>query len=392
MGGAVKTAGILTLCWGRNYGGVLQSYALQEVISELGFECSVINFRDSSRYIDRTSKRGAAYVVWRLATSVCDFFCRFTVDRLQVGARETKYLEFFTDKINFTKEIYTSENDLKKTPPDVDAFIVGSDVVWYPREEGHFLLSFVPQESRRISYAASFGLDDVPERLRRHMGEGISKFDYISVRENRGVEIVKELTGRHAEWVVDPTLLMTAERWKEMATPPNNEKPYILTYFLNQSAYMQKVAHFVQKQTGHRIVNIAGGNWEFQNPRRKLYEYFVQCMDWKMKSCYDVGPSEFVGLFENASCVITNSFHGMIFAIIFQKPFFSILRRGMGVRQRSFAEMLGVGHGVLTEGDSLPDLSAMNQDYSAIGECLAQLRSKSSAFLKNSLSAEVQPS
>lgn len=382
----VKKVGILTLCWGRNYGGVLQSYALQETIRRLGYECSMINFRRNTKLKDGTNKTGFPLFVWKVVTLLCRIFCKYTTERLRAGMREKKYVDFFNQSIDFTDEIYNDESDFFENPPLFDAYVVGSDVVWYPRKERQFMLLFAPAGTRRISYAASFGRDEIPDDMRDYMGRGITQFDSVSVRETQGVQLVKELTGRNAEWVLDPTLLFSANEWRAVSSKNENHEPYILSYFLNKTPYMRKVVSHLAKTTGLKVISIEGGNWEFQNPRMKALE-FIKDLFWgkKVRRRYDVGPWDFVDLFDGASYVVTNSFHGMVFAIIFQKTFISILRKGMGVRQKSFAEMLSLKRGILREGDALPSLEVLKQDYDAISDKLLVLKQRSLEYLKQAL-------
>lgn len=381
----VKSVGVLTLCWGRNYGGLLQSYALQETIRSLDMECSIINFRRKSGIKDETDKTGVMRLVWYVVTAVSSLICKFTVDRLKAAGREEKYLRFFDENICFTEEIYCDESDFFANPPIFDAYVVGSDVVWYPRREAQFMLSFAPVEAIRIAYAASFGRDVIPDELKSYMGEGISKFDYVSVREQQGRHLVAELAGRDADWVLDPTLLFGVEYWRSIAEPAREASPYVLVYCLDKTFYMREVASYIAKKTGSNVVSIEGGNWEFQNPRKKVFEYLVNTLSLRVDCRYDLGPREFLGLFDQASYVVTNSFHGMVFCVIFRKPFVSILRRGMGARQRSFARMLGITSGIYKEGGLLPDIGDLEQDYDSLHAKLDKLRSKSMLFLRKAL-------
>jgi hypothetical protein len=264
---------------------------------------------------------------------------------------------------------------------------VGSDVVWFPRNEGVFFLSFAPSSRKKISYAASFGLGEVPDKYKKNVSDGIAGFHSISVREHRGVELVKELTGRDAQWVVDPTILLTDDKWRAISKSPIDINGYILTYFLGETPYMRKGVKQISKETGLKVVNIAGGNWEFQNSCDKLKEYLHQKMRIREMNIYDVGPAEFIGLFENASIVLTNSYHGMIFAIIFRKSFLSFPRKGVDGRQRSFADMLNLDHGILNEGQEVPSLDIIKQDYDKIHNRLEELRNSSMYFLTNSLNS-----
>lgn len=187
-----------------------------------------------------------------------------------------------------------------------DYLITGSDQVWNPyaraRKEDTFL-TFMPPE-RRIAYAASFGISEIPQEWKAKYAKWLSEMHAISVREERGAEIVKELTGRDVPVLVDPTLLLTPEEWNRVAQKPrwlDVEKKYILLYFLSE---MPKAAReTVQRLAAEKHLEI------------------IDLMDWRNLDWYTSDPAEFVYLIAHADLIYTDSFHGTVFSILYNRSF-----------------------------------------------------------------------
>lgn len=186
-------------------------------------------------------------------------------------------------------------------------FFVGSDQVWNPtwynkEREVNFLLQFAP-DNKKISFAASFGVDDIPDMWKEIFTDNLSRFKAISVRENAGKRIVAELIGKEAQTIIDPTMLLTADDWNSISKRPikfQNRKPYILTYFL-------------------------GGRTERINSDIR---YYAQVYDLEVYNLLDLsqeiytsGPREFIFLVSHAELIMTDSFHACAFSFLFRKPF-----------------------------------------------------------------------
>ena len=261
---------------------------------------------------------------------------------------------------------------LEDIADEYDFFVVGSDQVWNPdfitnmRFTGTFL-NFVPRE-KRIAYAASIAAPVIPDNLKEFFRAGISGFDHISVREEGAVKIIKELTGLDALLVLDPTMLLTAEEWLEIAQKPSwfdekYERGYILTYYLRKDPPQ-----------------------EVQIMARKMNLPVINLLDLDNYWHYVVGPEEFVGLFANASLVCTNSFHGVAFSIVFRKPFINLEIANdidgvnMSLRIPSLLKMFGLENrtaGAIN--------SPLEIDYSVRDKVLPAEREKAFKFLSKAL-------
>lgn len=277
--------GIVTIIDDFNYGNRLQNYAVQKKLSKY----KTITIDNDINYF--------SLLVRKLK------MLKICVDPHNERNRYKNFY-MFNRNINFSKRMYSSKNKLKFLN-NYDYLIVGSDQVWNPnfgRLNDLDLLSFA-DNNKRIAFSASFGVNDIPDNMKLKVGEELKKFKAISVRENRGKEIVEELTGRKdIEVLVDPTMLLTAEEWDKVSKKPKmlNYKKFILNYFLgNLSDSRRKEIERVAVENNCEIINLMDINSPF----------------------YSCGPSEFLYLEKHAFLICTDSFHSCVFAILYNRPF-----------------------------------------------------------------------
>jgi hypothetical protein len=205
-----------------------------------------------------------------------------------------------------------------------DFFVTGSDQVWNPNyRKGSPVdfLTFAPKE-KRISYAASFGVSKIPEEYIEDYRLWLSELNHVSVREETGAEIIKELTGREATVSLDPTMLLTKEEWLSISKTPSDKpmKGYLLTYFLgNIPKERMKLMKQIAKKNDLEIVNLA---------------------QVKDRIPYLSGPSEFIDYIHSASVFCTDSFHGAVFSILLSTPFIVFERDGKAPSMNSRIETL----------------------------------------------------
>jgi polysaccharide pyruvyl transferase WcaK-like protein len=239
-----------------------------------------------------------------------------------------------------------------------------------------FFLGFGARETRRISYAASFGVSTLPEGQAGPLAKMLEPFDAVSLRERSGVEIVRKATGRDAALVVDPTLLLEEGDWRSvMAAGQLATGKYMLVYCLEESPlFMEAVSTFADL-TGLRVVVIGGS---VVNRFRMSSEVHI-----------GIGPAEFLRLFADAELVVTNSFHGTAFGINFGRPLVSVLHMTRNDRMATLMESIGWpesqwdGNG---EADEMLDLAGKRATAST-GEPLARLRTHALRFLDEALGA-----
>ena len=230
--------GMITFHFVNNFGGALQAYALSEVISELANEKTLmidykhnfIRFTDFVRLFPITKN------VSEIGTGICTM-------KERVG-RLNKFKQFQIQYFNCSKS-YSSVRGINSKPPKCDVYVCGSDQIWNPivtlGVASPYYLQFV-QEGKKVSYAASFGISNIPEKYRHKMRQYIKSCDLISVREAEGTKIVSEIAGIEAEQMIDPTLLISKEQWNQIAVEPNIDEPYILVYIMQQNDEVYKYA------------------------------------------------------------------------------------------------------------------------------------------------------
>lgn len=361
----------------RNYGAALQAFALQFAIREIGHAPALIDFNNTPPR-PLASIRGVAS---RLRTGVN----YFTSGECLISSRPRaeRFGAFAQEHFSLTRP-YEVLSEVESSPPDCDAIVCGSDQIWNPHGKRpgvhrYFLLDFARPGQKRISYAPSFCADSIPEGLVDAYQKALRKFDHLSVRETQGRDLVKRLTGQDAQVVLDPTLLLSAEQWGAFAKPyPHVEAPYILCHMIEDAPELLRMAKELKRETGYPIVVLGGSNW------RKF--------DSDVHHALDTGPAEFVGLYQNAACVLTKSFHGTAFAVIHRKPFWSFVKTGRGnqhhnARLITLLDRLGLCSRLIF-GDAPLPAAPLDIDYDEPGTILEQEREKSWAFLSNALASK----
>ena len=289
---------IITMTCTYNYGATLQAFALQSYVEKMGYSCNVINHMGWKGH--RTLSQGGLN--------------RDTLLKIPYKkALETGYFRFesfYSNFMHMTRR-YDSINDLYECPPNSDLFITGSDQVWNPRDlRKEFYLDFAPVSATRISYAASIGIPAIPEDKRIIIGELLKKINYISVRETSAQQSIQQLTDNEVNKNCDPVYLIDQDEWRMIESPiddlPND---YILCYMIYKPKWINDWLRKVRKSTGKKIVFVGLNGF-----RPVECDKYVRC----------AGPQEFIWLIDHASCVVSSSFHGIAFSVLFGKPLVAI--------------------------------------------------------------------
>lgn len=310
-------AGIITIIDNNNYGNRLQNYAVQEYLKKKGIDVSTLKNIE-----DLNFRKNFIYRILKYIYRSTKHFLKKILKKEKEGfINRKKRFEEFNKNINFYKRYVTAYS---KVNSKFDYFITGSDQVWNP---SFFRLSDVDflcfaDPKKRIAFSASFGVSQLPYENSKIPKKYLNDFRAISVREDRGKEIVEELTNRNdVEVLLDPTMLLTAEDWDKVSKKPKQLKfsKYILNYFLGEiSEERKKEINRIAKENECEIINILDKNSPF----------------------YATGPSEFLYLEKNAFLVCTDSFHSCVFAIIYNRPFIVFDREEKTVNMSSRIETL----------------------------------------------------
>lgn len=343
--------GILTIIDNNNYGNRLQNFAIQYRL--LDFDAVVFTI-DNSPYLNSRKN----YLL---------NFLKHLLKKKKNQINQKRYENFgkFNKRITMTSK---KLNIFKKY--DYDYVLVGSDQVWNPnfgRLKDADLLCFVKKE-KRVAFSASFGINDIPEKMKKSVGKALNDFKAISVREDAGKKIVEKLTGRiDVEVLIDPTMLLTANEWDKVSKKPTMLKTdkYILNYFLgNLSEERRKEIDRMAQENNCEVINILDKEGPF----------------------YECGPSEFLYLEKNAFLICTDSFHSSVFGILYKTPFLVFEREDSTVSMNSRLDTLLSKFklddrrykGKITKKD-------LKCDYTEAYKILDKERIKSISFLKKAL-------
>ena len=349
----MSNAAIITICDNNNYGNRLQNYALHKVLESIGVS-NVTLYDEKENTVKARVK----------------FFIKNIVPTKNINRLRRVSFEIFTRRN--IKNKYVNLSELQKLNNEFDYFIVGSDQIWN-YNFGHALdkdfLKFT-QYHKTISYAPSFGISEIEDEWKEKIADGLNHIKYISVRENQGANIIKDLTGRDAQVVLDPTLLLSKNEWEEIQSKPEKmtSKKYILTYFLGEkSIQLKNEINYIKNKYDLEVVNLC---------------------DIEDKEYYSCGPSEFLYLFNNSELVITDSFHACVFSIIFGKPFYVFDRNSKGMKSMNsrLDTLLSTFKQEQRKVNSLENIKDIFLcDYSETYKILREKQIESLSFLKNAL-------
>ena len=364
-------AGLVTFYHIHHYGALLQAAATERAVESLGGECEIIDY-----YVNQNND------LFRKPTGVgsaaADVHTALHYKALR--DRYQRFERFSKDHLRISGHRFESLEELRSAELPYDLILSGSDQIWNPKifPDGRFDPVFFGTFSsrRKIAYAPSFGVPHIPEGMEEELRSYLEQFSHISVRERQGREIVKEITGKDVPVVLDPTLLLTAEQWSAMAAPLDRSGGYILCYCISKPGALAPYIQRLAEETGLPVVQLCG-------IRQKVHP--------KAACVLDAGPSEFLGLFQNASYVCTNSFHGTVFSVQFQKPFFTAVapsELAAPERSRTFSILsrLGLTDRIIGKGDTA-DLEA-EIDWAGASARLAEARKSSMDYLRAALENE----
>ena len=375
--------GIITILRVNNYGAELQAYATQAILNKLGYNAEIIDYLFYKNPLHKKTKASKPSfnhsLKKRLSEKLYPIIARLKAKTSTESNmnREKRFDKFHTENTRMSPT-YSTMDELYAAQNDYDVYMVGSDQVWNPGIYSSllpYMLTFAPEGKKKIAYASSFGVSEIPQAQQWLYKKYLPKFSSIGVREKNAVEIVKELGGKDATWVLDPTLLLNKEDWLKVASSAyENKNNYILLYELTPCPYILELAKYFKEKKGMEIVRICKNT-------------AVEDNDSSIENIIDAGPADFLRLFANAGMVITNSFHGTAFSINFGKEFYTITpaRKHNNSRQRSILELFKLQDRLIAENTPIENISMWTIDYVTVSEILVNERKKSIEFLTNAI-------
>lgn len=386
----MKKIGLVTYYNSENYGAMLQAYALKETINKNNCKCVLVahdrfNLDIKKSSISKPNKLQKVKRVTknllsnpnaiRLKLSSFDETIKHQIKR--VAFKNEKFRdEFFKDK---TDDFYLTEEQILNNPPQLDAFVCGSDQIWNPERfigSGPYYLNFVNNNAEKIAYAPSLAGGQIPIVFEDKYKKLLSSFTELSAREISGCKEVNRVTGKNVSHVLDPVFLLSKKEWQEFAKQPKNEDDkYIFCYFISKENLLksEKAINKLSKTLNLPVI---------------VLPYGLQVADKKWRSVENVGPQEFVSLIDNASYVITDSFHGTAFSIITEKQF-SIFHgsslKQTNTRYERISDLFGRLNIKDVEFTSESDIKLSNINYQEVDRLLKTLIKDSNSYLTTSL-------
>lgn len=358
----MKKVGIITLFTLTNYGNRLQVYALSKALEKLDCKPCEIHYRKKGLKAFIKENIRTNYFFYCCLEFFRGIFRRQNISLLMKQNKRIRLCSAFSKKVK--GKIISSDT------PSIDCYVCGSDQIWNPRFAGKamYFAEFAHNE-KRISYAASFGVSSINEKASVRYKSYLSGIKNISVREKQGAELVKELTGREAEVVIDPTLLLDKNDWNKASKKPKYdvEEKFLLTYFLGEVS--DEIKNYVKKISTENNLKVIS----LEKMKRNDY--------W-----YNTGPAEFIWLIENASLICTDSFHASVFSIIMESPFivFKRIYKNNDMSSR-FISLLGMFKLTSRFYENIKAGDEFKKEYSHIAEILEAERKKACVFLKEAL-------
>lgn len=370
-----------------NYGQQLQCYALQTYLRLQGHDAYLIRYDFINRVLPVNRKKllkallvyPVLRAVWRRAKKK---FCKDKTAALGIKNKQRHFDDFRANSIQSSDAMYHSLAELQANPPEADVYITGSDQVWSQlldlKENEAFFLNFGTDKTKRVSYAASYGMDEYPSELNGALKDNLSRFDAISVRENAGVDICNKV-GAEATMVLDPTLLLDSDSYRKIEAPARIGS-YVYIYSLNvrtaDEMYFDEISKYARQRGSEIVVTPASGC--------VLGAELFEGVEYD----YATIPA-WLSNIDNADLVVTTSFHGIVFSLLLHTPFVYIPLKGklskMNNRAINLLDIVGLKNRIANNVADFDAIVKKSIDWNIVDDSIQHLRQKSYGFLKEAL-------
>lgn len=380
MNGSLSV-GIITMHRVTNFGSALQVYGLFQTIQNLGYNTHIIDYRFPNSFQKRHNKKKGLPILFKQRNLFKTVSYKISSKIFKVWEQQRLLFEdFYRDRLLLTQP-YLEREDIIANPPNFDIVITGSDQVWNTKHtfgDPTFFCDFAGN-CPRISFGASFSTSELDSNYKEGFKHLLNNYVSISVREQNGVRLVKELTGKEAKVVCDPSMLLTKESYRQLSNKSKLkiDKPYILAYILdynfNPYPLIENLLNKISRE-------------------KKLDIIYLQCGSIHGNTCkgnkqvFDAGPLEFLWLIDNAEIIVTSSFHGAAFSIIFEKDFYAVYdNNSKDDRLTSLCQTLNLESRLLSRNQDINNIIDQPIDWHVTNDKLSTFRNQSLSFLKNSL-------
>ena len=385
----VKKVGLVSCYFKDNYGSMLQAYATEMIMQQIGLPYQTVACRAP---IDYMVENKLLYILKKLLIGDWNMW----IGKMKIMHEKRRNLTFaknwalrdnafnkFASESFHLSSFNKTRAELTAMAKNYSAFLVGSDQLWRTDsvEHGYYTLEWVPDGIRKIAYSTSIGVREVPwfqvKKNRRFM----NRFDYMALREQSACDLVFKLTGRKVQVVLDPTLLFSGDQWMKIQNkePLTNGK-YIFCYFLGNNPNQRELVKKLKDKTAMKIVAL-----------QHLDEYIPSDEGFADEAPYNVGPAEFLNYIRNAEYIFTDSFHCSVFSILYKKKFFTFSRfsetakQSTNTRIDNLLNITGLSERRVNAGMSVDEILNLQLDFNYADKKLDELRKSSIDYLKNAL-------
>lgn len=354
--------GILTFPNSPSFGASLQMFALYKTLEKMGLDVEVINYINPYMKAQKHISAGAKNMLKNRLAHILNIH----------GRKEFRGFEKQI-KLYPNNAIYSKEN-LTILGERYDYLICGSDQVWNPYVTGgdmSYFFDFCNENYKKISYAASFGVCELSQEFANKVKEEISKFYSISVRENEAIELVRQMTDKEVKTVLDPSMLLEKEQWlKQQKKIKRLPKHYIAKFIFNSNPQIDEFARQLSIKTNIPVINIGGHLLSFLK---------------KEKYTGPIGPGEWLYAIRNADYVITDSFHGAAFSLIFERELYMSMLSSTNSRLRTLADTFKLDNRIIGNNG----FQDQKINYIEVNKIMDEKRKDSLKFLKESVLGDV---
>lgn len=371
--------GLLTLPLWNNYGGIIQAYALQNILKANGHKVVLLDYHHDINKIDKFKNDFKRFIKYKILKRIDNAYYPNILESKSISINTLKFISNEFDEI--TPKLFT-EKDLKINTELLDAVIVGSDQVWRPNYTPNiynYFLQFLSSDKLKIAYAASLGTDkwlfNVKEE--KKCKDLIHQFTNVSVREDSAIKLLKDKFDFNTTQVLDPTLLLNKEDYIHLLDKypsKTNNRSKIFTYILDETETTTTIINKVSTDLGKEVFSVMPKKFDVNYNKNKSEYIFPELTEW-------------IKAFNEADYVIADSFHGCVFSIIFNKPFIAIGNRERGLtRFNSLLKLFNLENRLILDVDNYTtDLLYRKIDWDNVNELKKQYQQKSEEFLLTSL-------
>lgn len=360
-----KRVGILTFPHSPSFGASLQMTALHHILKKQGYDVAIVNyindFMREKKHISGEQKKSLKKVVSELLS----------------WPSRIRFIRFESKLSYYPRKTIHDPAELSIMKERFDKISCGSDQVWNPDITGNDMSYFLDfcEPCQRMSYAPSFGVTELEPKYAPAIAAELKQFSALSVRECEGREIVKKLTGAEAQVVLDPTMLVDAEEWRAMEKKPSFStlpQHYIAYFVFRPNAYVGEFVRKLTEKTGLKVIRYT---W---SAKESLFR----------KDCVgQYGPREWMWFLSHADYVVTDSFHGSVFSLLFHREVFVSLASKTNSRMKYLMSQFELQDHVLCEGEPMPSLDK-SIDFQRFEVCKKEKVDRSMAYLIRAIEKE----